>query len=82
MDKTIEERVRQVVIEHLDADPDKVTKTANLFDDLGADSLDGVEIVMAMEEEFDVEIPDDEIDDFKTVGELIVYMEGKLKLTA
>ena len=53
------ERVRKIVIEHLDADPEKVTEKASFIDDLGADSLDNVELVMAFEEEFDIEIPDD-----------------------
>jgi len=52
------ERVRKIVIEHLDADPEKVTEKASFIDDLGADSLDNVELVMAFEEEFDIEIPD------------------------
>ena len=51
------ERVRKIVIEHLDADPEKVTEKASFIDDLGADSLDNVELVMAFEEEFDIEIP-------------------------
>ena len=51
------ERVRKIVIEHLDADPEKVTEKASFIDDLGADSLDNVELVMAFEEEFDISIP-------------------------
>ena len=59
MSTDVLERVRKIVIEHLDADPEKVTEKASFIDDLGADSLDNVELVMAFEEEFDIEIPDD-----------------------
>jgi acyl carrier protein len=62
------ERVRKIVIEHLDADPEKVTEKASFIDDLGADSLDNVELVMAFEEEFDIEIPDDAAETIQTVG--------------
>ncbi len=60
------ERVRKIVIEHLDADPEKVTEKASFIDDLGADSLDNVELVMAFEEEFDIEIPDDAAEHIQT----------------
>ena len=63
------ERVRKIVIEHLDADPEKVTEKASFIDDLGADSLDNVELVMAFEEEFDIEIPDDAAEHIQTVGD-------------
>ena len=69
------ERVRKIVIDHLDADPDKVTEKASFIDDLGADSLDNVELVMAFEEEFGVEIPDDAAEKITTVGDATKYIE-------
>ena len=69
------ERVRKIVIEHLDADPEKVNEKASFIDDLGADSLDIVELVMAFEEEFGVEIPDDAAEKINTVGDANKYIE-------
>ena len=71
------ERVRQIVIDHLDADPDKVTEKASFIDDLGADSLDNVELVMAFEEEFDIEIPDDAAEHIQTVGDAVKFIDEK-----
>lgn len=67
----IEERVRKVTIEHLDQDPEKVTTKASFVYDLGADSLDQIELVMAFEEEFDVEISDEKADAVQTVGDVV-----------
>ncbi|MBW8882352.1 MAG: acyl carrier protein [Asticcacaulis sp.] len=72
------ERVRKIVIDHLDADPDKVTEKASFIDDLEADSLDIVELVMAFEEEFDIEIPDDSAEHILTVGDAVTYIQDKL----
>lgn len=72
------ERVRKIVIDHLDADPDKVTEKASFIDDLEADSLDIVELVMAFEEEFDIEIPDDSAEHILTVGDAVTYIQEKL----
>ena len=72
------ERVRKIVIDHLDADPDKVTEKASFIDDLGADSLDNVELVMAFEEEFDIEIPDDAAEHIQTVGDAVKFIDEKL----
>lgn len=69
------ERVRKIVIDHLDADPDKVTEKASFIDDLGADSLDNVELVMAFEEAFGVEIPDDAAEKIQTVKDAIEFIE-------
>ena len=69
------ERVRKIVIEHLDADPEKVTEKASFIDDLGADSLDNVELVMALEEEFGNEIPDEQAEKLQSVGDVIKYVE-------
>lgn len=67
-------RVKKIVVEHLGIDEAKVTESASLMDDLGADSLDAVELVMAFEEEFGVEIPDDAADKIVTVQDAIDYI--------
>ena len=67
-------RVKKIVVEHLGIDESKVTESASLMDDLGADSLDAVELVMAFEEEFGVEIPDDAADKIVTVQDAIDYI--------
>ena len=71
----ISERVKNIVVEHLGVDPEKVTETASFIDDLGADSLDTVELVMAFEEEFSCEIPDDAAETILTVGDAIKFLE-------
>ncbi len=71
----IAERVKKIVVEHLGVDADKVTEDASFIDDLGADSLDNVEMVMAFEEEFGIEIPDDAAETIQTVGDAIKYIE-------
>ena len=70
-------RVKKIVIEHLGVEADKVIDTANFIDDLGADSLDTVELVMAFEEEFSVEIPDDAAETIRTVGDDVSFLEKK-----
>lgn len=67
-------RVRKIVIEHLDCDPALATDDADFVDALGADSLDLVEIVLALEEEFDVSIPDDKAESIKTLGQAVTYV--------
>jgi acyl carrier protein len=69
------DRVKKIVVEHLGVDQDKVTEEASFIDDLGADSLDIVELVMAFEEEFGVEIPDDAAEKISTVKDAIDYIE-------
>ena len=69
------ERVKKIVVEHLGVEPEKVTEEANFIDDLGADSLDTVELVMAFEEEFGVEIPDDAAEKITTVKDAIAFIE-------
>ena len=71
----IADRVKKIVVEHLGVDEDKVTEGASFIDDLGADSLDTVELVMAFEEEFGVEIPDDAAEKIATVGDATKYIE-------
>ena len=68
-------RVKKIVVEHLGVEPEKVIDTANFIDDLGADSLDTVELVMAFEEEFGVEIPDDAAEGIVTVGDAVRFVE-------
>ena len=67
-------RVKKIVVEHLGVEESKVTEAANFIDDLGADSLDTVELVMAFEEEFGVEIPDDAAEKIRTVGDAITFI--------
>jgi len=74
----IAERVKKIVVEHLGVDDSKVTEGASFIDDLGADSLDNVELVMAFEEEFGIEIPDDAAEHIQTVGDAVKFIQGKL----
>src|SRR5215467_8005899 len=75
----IGERVKKIVVEHLGVEPDKVTENASFIDDLGADSLDTVELVMAFEEEFGCEIPDDAAETILTVGDAVKFLEKNAK---
>jgi acyl carrier protein len=72
----ISDRVKKIVIEHLGVEADKVIDNASFIEDLGADSLDTVELVMAFEEEFGVEIPDDAAETIQTVGDAIRFLEA------
>ncbi len=74
----VAEKVKAIVVEHLGVEADKVTDTASFIDDLGADSLDNVELVMAFEEEFGVEIPDDAAEKIVTVKDAITFIAGAL----
>ncbi len=71
-------RVKKMVVEHLDVEESKVTENAHFIDDLGADSLDNVELVMAFEEEFDIEIPDDAAEGIQTVGDAVKLISEKV----
>ena len=71
----VSERVKKIVVEHLGVDEDKVSDAASFIDDLGADSLDTVELVMAFEEEFNVEIPDDAAEKIQTVGDAVNFIK-------
>jgi len=71
---SIEERVKGIIVESLNVDAEKVTGDANFVDDLDADSLDQVELILALEEEFDVQIPEDEAAKITTVGEAVVHL--------
>lgn len=70
--------VKNIIVEQLHVTPEKVTETAHFIDDLGADSLDIVELVMAFEEKFSIEIPDEDAQKLDTVGKAVVYLETKL----
>ena len=76
------DRVKKVVVEQLEVSEEEVTPTASFVDDLGADSLDVVELVMGLEEEFDVEIPDEDAEKIATVGDAITYIDTKTQATA
>lgn len=74
----LEQRVTDLIVEQLGVSRDEVVVGASFIDDLGADSLDIVELVMAMEEEFDIEIPDDDAEKIQTIGDAIAYLEERL----
>ena len=76
-EKTIEEIVKDIIVEQLGVNPEQVTPTASFIEDLGADSLDTVELVMAFEEEFAVEVPDEDAEKLQSVGDVIKYIEEK-----
>ena len=73
------DKVKKIIVEQLDAEEDKVTEAASITDDLGADSLDVVDLVMSFEEEFDIEIPDDQVEKIKTVGDIVKFIEEKVE---
>ncbi len=72
------EKVKGILVDQLDVEEEKVTMEASITEDLGADSLDVVDLVMSLEEEFDVEIPDDQVENIKTVGDIVKYIEEKV----
>jgi len=73
----IEAKVKEIIVEQLSVNPDDVTAEAKFLEDLGADSLDIVELVMAFEEEFELDIPDEEAEKIRTVGDAVAYIEAK-----
>ena len=73
-----QQKVIDLIVDQLGVDADNVTPDAHFIDDLGADSLDSVELVMAMEETFDVEIPDDDAEKIQTIGDAISYLKERL----
>ena len=74
-EKSIEQRVKDIIVEQLGVNADQVTAEAKFIEDLGADSLDTVELVMALEEEFGAEIPDEQAEKLQSVGDVIKYVE-------
>ena len=79
MAKPVEERVKEIIVEQLGVEEDEVNPNAKFIEDLGADSLDIVELVMAMEEEFEVEIPDEEAEHIKTVQDAVNFINEHKK---
>jgi len=78
MASSVEEKVKQIIVEQLGVDESEVTPTASFIDDLGADSLDTVELVMALEEGFGIEIPDEDAEKITTVKDALAYIETHL----
>jgi acyl carrier protein len=77
MAESTEAKVKEIIINELGVEPEKVTPEASFVEDLGADSLDTVELVMAFEEEFGIEIPDEDAESLQTVGDAIKYLQNK-----
>lgn len=71
------DKVKEILAEQLEIDADEITLATNVIDDLGADSLDVVDLVMSLEDEFDIEIPDEDIENIHTVGDLVKYIEDR-----
>ncbi len=76
--KQLEEKVKDIIVEELGVERDKLKPEASFMEDLGADSLDTVELVMAFEKEFDVDIPDEEAEKLRTVGDAMKYLHDKM----
>ena len=74
----VADKVKSIIVEQLGVDEEEVTPDASFVDDLGADSLDTVELVMAFEKEFDIDIPDEEAEKLRTVGDALKYLQDKL----
>lgn len=79
MSDNVKDKVRSIIVEQLGVDDKEVTETASFIDDLGADSLDTVELVMAFEEEFELEIPDEDAEDIQTVADAVKYISAKVE---
>jgi acyl carrier protein len=77
MSNKLEERVKEIIVEQLGVNAEQVTPEASFIDDLGADSLDTVELIMAFEEEFGAEIPDEDAEKLTSVGKVLEYLSGK-----
>ena len=73
------DKIKDIIVEQLDVEEDAVTMEASIAEDLGAYSLDVVDLVMSIEESFDVEIPDEEVENIKTVGDIVKYIENKVE---
>lgn len=76
-DKSIEDRVKDIIVDQLGVSAEQVTQDAKFVEDLGADSLDTVELVMAFEEEFEIEVPDEEAEKLQSVGDVITYINSQ-----
>ncbi len=71
------EKVKELIAEQLSVEENEITESSSIQDDLGADSLDVVDLVMALEDEFNIEIPEDQVENIKTVGDIVKYIEDK-----
>ena len=78
-EKNIKDRIKKIIVDQLGVNADQVTPDAKFIEDLGADSLDAVELIMALEEEFEVEVPDQEAEKLQSVGDVIKYFEENQK---
>ncbi len=76
---SIEEKVKQIIVDKLGVDESEVTKDASFQNDLGADSLDTVELIMEFEKEFDISIPDEQAENIQTVGQAVTYLESSVE---
>jgi acyl carrier protein len=76
--KELENKVKDIIVEELGVERDKLTESASFMEDLGADSLDTVELVMAFEKEFDIDIPDEDAEKLRTVGDALKYLHEKM----
>ncbi len=72
------EKVKKIIMDQLDVEADEITMESHIMDDLNADSLDIVDLVMSFEDEFDIEIPDEEVENIRTVGDIVKYIEAAL----
>lgn len=72
------EKIRDILAEQLEIDEDSITMESNIAEDLGADSIDVVDLVMSIEDEFEIEVPDDEVENVKTVGDIVKYVEDSI----
>ena len=78
MESEVFDRIREYLADQLDVDPDKITPDSDIVEDFGADSLDVVDMITTLSDEFGVEIPDEEIENFNTVGDVVQYVEDRL----
>lgn len=72
------EKIRDILAEQLEIDEDSITMESNIAEELGADSIDVVDLVMSIEDEFEIEVPDDEVENVKTVGDIVKYVEDSI----
>ena len=79
MDSEVFERIREYLADQLDVDPEKITMNSDIVEDFGADSLDVIDMITTLSDEFGVEIPDEEIENFHTVGDVVVYVEEHMQ---
>ena len=78
----VTEKVNSIIVERLGVDNSSLVPEANLLDDLGADSLDVVELVMALEEEFNIEVPDEDVEGIRTIGDIVQYVGARIEANA